>query len=268
MQQFGGGSTIGERMINDPRLPLVSFTGSVSMGKHVAETVARRLGRFILELAIRAVLFGAIGTAGQRCTTTRRVIVQKKVAGELIKRLIHAYRQMTIGDPLDRKTLMGPLVDKNAVVLMMDALKRALSEGGEVLYGGERLPDKGDCFVQPALVKMPEQTPLVCEETFAPILYILEYENMLEAISLLRNVPQGLSSALFPLNLQKAEQFLSVKGSDCGIANVNIGTSGAEIGGAFGGEKETGGGREAGSDAWKAYMRRQTNTINWSGSIP
>jgi aldehyde dehydrogenase (NAD+) len=281
---IGGGGTIGERMINDQRLPLISFTGSVSMGKHVAETVARRLGRSILELggnngaiitedadlelATRAILFGALGTSGQRCTTTRRLIVHRKVAAEFTGRLIHAYRQVAIGDPLDRKTLMGPLVEKDAVIVMMDALKRAHSEGGQILYGGNVLPDKGDCFVQPAIVQMQEQTPLVCEETFAPILYILEYDRLEEAITLLRNVPQGLSSALFTINLRKAEQFLSVQGSDCGIANVNIGTSGAEITGAFGGEKETGGGREAGSDAWKAYMRRQTSTINWSGSMP
>lgn len=281
---IGRGRDVGDRMINDPRVPLISFTGSVSMGRHVAETIARRLGRSILELggnngiivaedanldtAVRAILFGAVGTAGQRCTTTRRIIMHKDIANELTDRLIRAYRQVTIGDPLEDGILMGPLVDERAVEDMMNALDVARQQGGEVLYGGSRLPEKGSNFVEPTIVKMPEQTPLVCEETFAPILYLMEYETLDEAIAIHNGVPQGLSSAIFTTNLLNAEQFLSVAGSDCGIANVNIGTSGAEIGGAFGGEKETGGGRESGSDAWKGYMRRQTTTINWSSELP
>jgi aldehyde dehydrogenase (NAD+) len=281
---IGGGRTIGERLINDARLPLISFTGSVRMGRHVAESVARRLGRTILELggnngiivtedadldmAVRAILFGAVGTAGQRCTSTRRIIMHKDIATRLTDRLVNAYRQVAIGDPLDDGTLMGPLVNQAAVEGMMAALKTATAQGGQILTGGQRLPDKGPNFVEPTIVKMPEQTPLVCDETFAPILYLLEYETLDEAIAIHNGVPQGLSSAVFTTNLLTAERFLSPTGSDCGIANVNIGTSGAEIGGAFGGEKETGGGRESGSDAWRAYMRRQTNTINWSTKLP
>ena len=281
---IGSGREVGERMINDPRLPLISFTGSVKVGRRTAEAVARRLGRSILELggnnaiivaedanlelAIRAILFGAVGTAGQRCTTTRRIIMHHSIAGELTGRLVKAYRQVSIGDPLAGGVLMGPLVDGSAVQEMMAALERAKVEGGEILTGGKTLPDKGPNFVEPAIVKMPHQTPLVCDETFAPILYLLEYKDLAEAIAIHNGVPQGLSSAIFTTNLLTAEQFLSAGGSDCGIANVNIGTSGAEIGGAFGGEKETGGGRESGSDAWKAYMRRQTNTINWSNELP
>jgi aldehyde dehydrogenase (NAD+) len=280
----GKGSVVGERLINDPLLPLVSFTGSVRMGRHVAVQVAKRLGRTILELggnnaiivtdqadiemAIRAILFGAVGTAGQRCTTTRRIIVHKDVAEELERRLVSAYKQVPIGDPLLESTVMGPLVKKEAVDEMMEALSRARQQGGEVLCGGERLPEDGECYAEPSIVRMPKQTSMVCEETFAPILYILEYETLEEAIQIHNAVPQGLSSAVFTTNLLEAENFLSPNGSDCGIANVNIGTSGAEIGGAFGGEKETGGGRESGSDAWKAYMRRQTNTINWSTELP
>jgi aldehyde dehydrogenase (NAD+) len=221
-----------------------------------------------LDLAVRAILFGAVGTAGQRCTTTRRIIVHQDIAGELTDRLVSAYRQVPIGDPLQPGTLMGPLVNEQAVEDMLAALEAAGAQGGQVLTGGRRLPDKGVCFVEPTIVKMPAQTPLVCEETFAPILYLLEYETLDEAIALHNGVPQGLSSAIFTTNLLTAERFLSTTGSDCGIANVNIGTSGAEIGGAFGGEKETGGGRESGSDAWKAYMRRQTNTVNWSSELP
>jgi aldehyde dehydrogenase (NAD+) len=271
-------------MINDPRLPLVSFTGSVRVGRHIAEAAARRLGRTILELggnngiivaedasldlAVRAILFGAVGTAGQRCTTTRRIVVHKDIADELTDRLVKAYQQVKIGDPLEDGTLMGPLVNQRAVGDMMAALRIARSQGGEILTGGKELTEKGPCFVEPTIVKMPEQTPLVCEETFAPILYLMEYETLDEAISIHNGVPQGLSSAIFTANLLTAENFLACTGSDCGIANVNIGTSGAEIGGAFGGEKETGGGRESGSDAWKGYMRRQTTTINWSGELP
>ncbi|HBY95478.1 MAG: aldehyde dehydrogenase family protein [Ardenticatenaceae bacterium] len=281
---IGKGREVGERMLNDHRIPLISFTGSVRMGRHVAETVARRLGRTILELggnngiivtedanlelAVRAILFGAVGTTGQRCTTTRRIIMHKDIAGELTGRLIRAYRQVTIGDPLEDGILMGPLVDEAAVENMLRALEVARAQGGEILSGGHRLPEKGPNFVEPTIVKMPRQTPLVCEETFAPILYLMTYETLDEAIAIHNGVPQGLSSAIFTTNLLKAEQFLSAAGSDCGIANVNIGTSGAEIGGAFGGEKETGGGRESGSDAWKGYMRRQTCTINWSSQLP
>jgi aldehyde dehydrogenase (NAD+) len=280
----GDNQEVGERLINDPRLPLVSFTGSVRTGRHVAQTVARRLGRTILELggnnaiivtpdanldlAVRAIVFGAVGTAGQRCTTTRRLIVHRSLVDELTQRLVQAYGSVPIGDPLYRGTLMGPLITGEAVTAMMAALDRARAEGGVILTGGRRLPALGANFVEPTIVRMPTQTPLVCEETFAPILYVMSYETPAEAIALHNGVPQGLSSAIFTTNLLTAEEFLSPAGSDCGIANVNIGTSGAEIGGAFGGEKETGGGRESGSDAWKAYMRRQTNTINWSSQLP
>jgi aldehyde dehydrogenase (NAD+) len=280
----GRGSTVGELMINDAGIPLISFTGSVAMGRHVSEAVARRLGRSILELggnnaiivsenadldlAVSAILFGAVGTAGQRCTSTRRTITHRAVADELSARLVKAYEQVRIGDPSQPDTLMGPLVDEGAVGDMMAAVQAAEEQGGEVLYGGERLPEVGPCYVKPTIIKMPEQTDIVREETFAPILYVMTYESLEEAIAIHNGVPQGLSSAMFTTNLLEAERFLSAAGSDCGIANVNIGTSGAEIGGAFGGEKETGGGRESGSDAWKAYMRRQTNTINWSKELP
>jgi aldehyde dehydrogenase (NAD+) len=271
-------------MINDARLPLISFTGSVRAGRRVAEAVAARLGRTILELggnngiivardadldlAVRAILFGAVGTAGQRCTTTRRIMMHKDIADELTDRLERAYRQVPIGDPLEEEILMGPLVNEAAVDDMLAALETAKAEGGEILVGGGRLPDRGVCFIEPTIVKMPEQTPLVCEETFAPILYLIEYETLDQAIAIHNGVPQGLSSAIFTNDLLTGERFLAATGSDCGIANVNIGTSGAEIGGAFGGEKETGGGRESGSDAWKGYMRRQTTTINWSNQLP
>ncbi len=281
---IGSGRTIGEQLISDHRIPLISFTGSTTAGRHVAEVVARRLGRTILELggnnaiivaedadldlAVRAILFGAVGTAGQRCTTTRRVIAHKSIALALADRLVRSYEQLSIGNPLQEGILVGPLVDENAIENMMAALEMAQASDGEILTGGKRLTDKGTCFVEPTIVAMPEQVPLVCDETFAPILYLMEYETLDEAIAIQNGVPQGLSSAIFTTNLLKAEAFLSATGSDCGIANVNIGTSGAEIGGAFGGEKETGGGRESGSDAWKAYMRRQTNTVNWSGTLP
>ena len=281
---IGSGATIGERMINDPRLPLISFTGSTKMGRRVAEAVARRFGRTILELggnnaiivaedadlgmAVRSILFGAVGTAGQRCTSTRRIIMHKSIAAELAKNLVNAYEQVRIGNPLDERTLMGPLVTRGAVEDMMAALEKAKEQGGTVIYGGQRLPKLGEQFVQPTIVKMPAQTEIVHEETFAPILYLIEYENLEQAIQIHNEVPQGLSSAMFTTDLRKAERFLSHEGSDCGIANINIGTSGAEIGGAFGGEKETGGGRESGSDSWKQYMRRQTNTINWSKELP
>jgi aldehyde dehydrogenase (NAD+) len=221
-----------------------------------------------LDMAVRTILFGAVGTAGQRCTSTRRIIMHKSIASELTQRIVDAYKQVTIGDPIEEGTLMGPLVTKGAVEDMLAALEKAKEQGGEILCGGNRLPDLGEQFVEPCIVKMPGQTEIVHIETFAPILYLMEYEDIEEAIRLHNEVPQGLSSAVFTTNLLTAEKFLSHEGSDCGIANVNIGTSGAEIGGAFGGEKETGGGRESGSDAWKGYMRRQTNTINWSKELP
>ena len=271
-------------MINDPAVPLISFTGSVRMGRHVAQQVASRLGKTILELggnnaiivtehadldlATRAILFGAVGTAGQRCTSTRRIIVHEAVADELNQRLVTAYQQVRVGDPMETATLMGPLINEGAVEGMFAALKRAREQGGKVLTGGQRLPGRGACYVTPAIVEMPSQSPIVCDETFAPILYVLKFRNTNEAIAIHNGVPQGLSSAIFTSNMLEAEEFLSATGSDCGIANVNIGTSGAEIGGAFGGEKETGGGRESGSDSWKAYMRRQTNTLNWSKDLP
>ncbi len=281
---IGANDVVGEGMINDARLPLISFTGSIRVGKHVARTVAGRLGRCILELggnngiivsadadldlATRAIVFGAVGTAGQRCTTTRRLIAQRSIVDELSERLARAYQTVPIGDPMEDGVLMGPLISEGAVEAMIAAIDRAKADGGEVLTGGARLPDIGANFVEPTIIRMPAQSPLVCEETFAPILYIMEYETLDEAIALHNAVPQGLSSAIFTRDLANSEAFLGHAGSDCGIANVNIGTSGAEIGGAFGGEKETGGGRESGSDAWKAYMRRQTNTINFSGELP
>ncbi|HWU38499.1 MAG TPA: aldehyde dehydrogenase family protein [Candidatus Acidoferrum sp.] len=281
---IGSGSEVGERMLNDSRIPLLSFTGSVRMGRHAAETVARRLGRTILELggnngiivtedadlnlATRAILFGAVGTAGQRCTSTRRIIMHRRIAGELTGRLVRAYQQVTIGDPMRDGILMGPLVNERAVEDMLAALETIKAQGGEILCGGHPLPEIGRCFVEPTIVKMKQQAPIVCEETFAPILYLMEYETLEEAIAIHNGVPQGLSSAIFTTSLLSAERFLSATGSDCGLANVNIGTSGAEIGLAFGGEKETGGGRESGSDAWKLYMRRQTNVINWSRELP
>ena len=280
----GSGRSVGELLLNDPRAALVSFTGSTPVGRHVSEAVAKRFGGTILELggnnavivardadldmATRAILFGAVGTAGQRCTSTRRIIVQKDIRAQLEDRLVKAYQQVRIGDPLDENTLMGPLVNAKAVDDMFAALQTVKEQGGEILVGGNKLPEKGPNFVEPTIVKMPSQSEIVKEETFAPILYMLEYDAIEDAVAIHNGVPQGLSSAIFTDSMQSAETFLSVAGSDCGIANVNIGTSGAEIGGAFGGEKETGGGRESGSDAWKAYMRRQTNTINWSKELP
>jgi aldehyde dehydrogenase (NAD+) len=280
----GRGNVVGERMINDKRLPLISFTGSTQMGRRVSECVARHFGHAILELggnnaiivaedadldmAMRTILFGAVGTAGQRCTTTRRIIMHKSIASKLEERIVKAYKQVRIGNPLEDGILMGPLVTKAAVENMMAALEKAKEQGGKIICGGGRLPQLGEQFVEPTIVKMPAQTEIVHQETFAPILYLLEYKDLEEAIRLHNEVPQGLSSAIFTASLRTAEKFLSHEGSDCGIANVNIGTSGAEIGGAFGGEKETGGGRESGSDAWKSYMRRQTNTINWSQELP
>ena len=281
---IGANDEVGEGMINDPRLPLISFTGSVKVGRHVARTVAGRLGRTILELggnnaiivdkaadldlAVRAILFGAVGTAGQRCTSTRRIIAHKEIAPILTEQLVRAYEQVPIGDPMQEGVLMGPLSSERSVHAMMDALEAATSDGGRILAGGRRIPALGVNFVEPTIVHMPAQTAIVKEETFAPILYVMEYETFDEAMALHNGVTQGLSSAIFTGDLRTSERFLSAAGSDCGIANVNIGTSGAEIGGAFGGEKETGGGRESGSDAWKAYMRRQTNTINYSDNLP
>ena len=281
---IGSGRVIGERMIADERLPLISFTGSTSVGRRVAQVVAGRFGRTILELggnnaiivtedarldlALRAIVFGAVGTAGQRCTSTRRLIVHKSIAPALTKKLADAYAQVPIGDPLESGTLMGPLVNDDAVDAMFKAIEQARAEGGELVYGGKRRADIGPGFVEPAIIRMPAQTNVVRQETFAPILYVLEYDKFDDALKLHNDVPQGLSSAVFTESVRHAERFVAAAGSDCGIANVNIGTSGAEIGGAFGGEKETGGGRESGSDAWKAYMRRQTNTVNWSEQLP
>jgi aldehyde dehydrogenase (NAD+) len=281
---IGTGREVGELLLNDRRLPLISFTGSTEVGRRISEAVARRFGRTILELggnngiivaedadlelATRAILFGAVGTAGQRCTSTRRIIMQKQIGEELSGRLVRAYRQVKIGDPMQEGTLMGPLVATDAVEEMFEALEQIRADGGQVLYGGRMLPELGPNFVEPTIVKMPAQSEIVKKETFAPILYLMEYDGLDQAIALHNDVPQGLSSAVFTNSMRTMEAFLSVGGSDCGIANVNIGTSGAEIGGAFGGEKETGGGRESGSDAWKAYMRRQTNTINWSPDLP
>jgi len=294
----GKGSSVGERLLHDRRIPLISFTGSTNMGIHVAEVVGKRLGKTILELGgnnavivtphadmdlvLPAVLFGAVGTAGQRCTSTRRIIVHESVRKEFTDRLVRAYRDVRIGDPRLGDTLMGPLVTKNAVRDMMNAVGRLKAEGGEVLFGGELLEGPeypGGQWVTPCIANAENHFEIVQEETFAPILYLIGYgkadstpqqavAEMEEAMALHNGVPQGLSSSIFTQHVREAELFLSHRGSDCGIANVNIGTSGAEIGGAFGGEKETGGGRESGSDAWKTYMRRQTNTVNWSTEMP
>jgi aldehyde dehydrogenase (NAD+) len=280
---IGSGGEVGQRLVDDRRVPLISFTGSTLQGRKVATSVAGRFGHSILELGgnnaiivmddasldlgLRAILFAAVGTAGQRCTTLRRLIVQKGIHKRLLDRLVKAYRSVPIGDPLDEGTLMGPLVNEAAVKDMMAALAKVREQGGEIVTGGNRV-DRPGSFVEPTVVKAHQGLAIAEEETFAPILYIYEVENLEEAIAIHNAVPQGLSSAIFTNNLLSAERFLSHEGSDCGIANVNIGTSGAEIGGAFGGEKETGGGREAGSDAWKAYMRRQTCTLNWSADLP
>ena len=280
---IGKGSTIGEKMLSDKRLPLISFTGSTLMGRHVAEVVSKRFGKTILELggnnailvdktadldlATPAIVFGAVGTAGQRCTSTRRVIVHESISEILTDRLLNAYSQVNIGNPLEKGTLMGPLVNQGAVDSYLNALEKVKSSGGEILCGGKIIDGDG-YFVEPTIAKVKNHWDIVQDETFAPILYIMEYEHLTQAIDMHNDVPQGLSSSMFTTNVQNAELFLSSVGSDCGIANINIGTSGAEIGGAFGGEKETGGGRESGSDSWKQYMRRQTNTINWSNDLP
>lgn len=284
---IGKGSEVGELLINDKRVPLVSMTGSTAMGKRIGEAVGKRLGRTILELggnnaiivaedadmdmAIRATLFGAVGTAGQRCTTTRRIIIQKSVKEKFVSTLVKAYGQVKIGNPLNDDILMGPVIDKMAIELMMNAIEEVKRSGGKLLYGGNIKTINGlenGFYVEPTIMEVKNDFPIVQEETFAPILYIIEYNDFDEAIEIHNDVPQGLSSAVFTSSMHYQEQFLSHIGSDCGIANVNIGTSGAEIGGAFGGEKETGGGRESGSDAWKTYMRRQTNTINWGKELP
>lgn len=279
-----GGRKAGEWMTKDGRIPLISATGSIPMGREVGRTVAERLGKTILELggnnaiiiskdadlemAIRAIVFGAAGTAGQRCTSTRRLIIHEDVYEELKTRLVQIYQSIKIGDPLDPDTLVGPLIDKDAVDAMQAALRKVEEEGGTLITGGQVLEDMEGHYVKPAICEVENDYEIVQNETFAPILYIMKYSDLDEAIELQNGVRQGLSSSIFTLNMREMERFLSHEGSDCGIANVNIGTSGAEIGGAFGGEKETGGGRESGSDSWKAYMRRQTNTINWGDDLP
>ncbi len=283
----GDRNEVGEAMLEDKRIPLISATGSVRMGRHISSKVAKRLGKTLLELggnnaiivtksadmnlAIPAIVFGAVGTAGQRCTSTRRIIVHEDIKEALIKSLVNAYKQVKIGNPLDKETLMGPLIDKGAVDNMQKALEIAKSQCGKIIYGGDVLSggiyDAGT-YVSPCIMEAHADMPIINEETFAPLLYIISYKNFDEAIKIHNQVPQGLSSAIFTNDLRESEEFLSNRGSDCGISCVNLGTSGAEIGGAFGGEKDTGGGRESGSDAWKAYMRRQTCTINWSKDLP
>ncbi|KEA64998.1 Aldehyde dehydrogenase B [Marinobacterium lacunae] len=282
-----GGREVGQAISEDRRFPLVSATGSTAMGRSVGETVGKRLGRSLLELggnnamivsetadldlALRAIVFSAVGTAGQRCTTLRRLIAQESVVDNLIERLPKSYSSLRIGDPRAEGNLIGPLVDEGSFDRMQSALKMAVEQGGEVIYGGERITENvptGGFYVRPAIVRIAHDAPIVHDETFAPILYVTTYKTIDEALDIQNEVPQGLSSAIFTESMREAELFLSPAGSDCGIANVNIGTSGAEIGGAFGGEKDTGGGRESGSDAWKNYMRRSTNTINYGGDLP
>ena len=285
---IGKGSTIGEKLLNDKRVQLISVTGSTKVGKHAAEVVSKRFGKTILELggnnaiivtpdadlklAIPAIVFGAVGTAGQRCTSTRRVIIHESKYAQVKSSLLKAYRSLKIGNPLDQENHVGPLIDRAAVETFSAALMTVKKEGGKIIHGGKALSGKGyesGCYVEPAIVEAKNSFSIVQEETFAPILYLIKYSGNVEnAINIQNDVVQGLSSSIFTNNMREAEQFLSAKGSDCGIANINIGTSGAEIGGAFGGEKETGGGRESGSDAWKAYMRRQTNTINFGDALP
>jgi len=285
---IGRGTTVGEKLLNDKNIPLISLTGSIAVGKHAAEVIAKRFGRSILELggnnaiiitanadlklAIPAVVFGSVGTAGQRCTTTRRLIIHEDMFSKVKKSLLNAYKSLKIGNPLDEKNHVGPLIDKNAVGEFKNALKQVKQEGGILIFGGDVLTSKGyesGCYVKPAIVEAKNNFKIVQEETFAPILYLIKYKGDVQnAIDFQNGVVQGLSSSIFTTDMREAEEFLSHCGSDCGIANVNIGTSGAEIGGAFGGEKETGGGRESGSDAWKQYMRRQTNTINFGAKLP
>ncbi len=280
----GRGSVIGEKLVGDHRVPLISATGSTRMGQRIGGVVGARLGRTILELggnnaliisekadltgALASAFFGAVGTAGQRCTSTRRLIIHESIYAKFVSKLKANYKKVRIGDPLDAKTLMGPLIDETAVADYENALKAVKKEGGKILFGGKVLsPFGARTFVQPTIVEIDNSAEIVQTETFAPILYVMKYKTIDEAVALHNDVPQGLSSAIYTDSVAEGERFLSFKGSDCGIANINIGTSGAEIGGAFGGEKETGGGRESGSDSWKAYMRRQTNTINWGGEI-
>jgi aldehyde dehydrogenase (NAD+) len=282
-----GGAAVGEALVDDPRVALLSATGSTRMGRAVAPRVAGRFGRLLLELggnnaaivapsadldlAVRGIVFSAVGTAGQRCTSLRRLIVHSSIADDVVSRLRAAYSTLPVGSPLADGTLVGPLIDAAAYEGFTTALDKAQADGGELIVGGSRVLDDeaGDAYyVQPAIVRMPAQTDVVRTETFAPILYVLTYDDFDEALTLHNDVPQGLSSSIFTLNVREAERFTSPDGSDCGIANVNIGPSGAEIGGAFGGEKETGGGRESGSDAWKSYMRRATNTVNYSAELP
>ena len=278
-----GGAGLASRLVDDRRVALISFTGSTEVGRKVGERVAARLGKSLLELggnnavivdetanldlAVPAIVFGAVGTAGQRCTSTRRVLAHRAIAAELERRLVHAYGQVRIGDPLEDTTLMGPLIDTQAVEQFQDAVSQARRAGGQLLYGGGILKRPGN-FVEPTIIRARNEWPIVQTETFAPVLYLITVDSLGEAIAAQNASAHGLSSSLFTDRLQNAEAFLSASGSDCGIANINLGTSGAEIGGAFGGEKDTGGGRESGSDAWKAYMRRQTNTVNWSRELP
>ena len=284
---INGDASVGELMTKDTRVPLISATGSTRMGKIVGAQVAGRMGRSLLELGgnnaiivtpsadmqlvLTGAVFGAVGTAGQRCTSTRRLIVHEDHYEEVKKKLVKAYKQLKIGNPLDAKNHVGPLIDKDAVEMYSNALAAIKEQGGKLLVPGGVLKGKGyesGCYVKPAIAEATNDMAIVQHETFAPILYLMKYSTLDEAIAMQNNVPQGLSSAIMTTNMRDAELFLSTAGSDCGIANVNIGTSGAEIGGAFGGEKETGGGRESGSDSWKAYMRRQTNTINYSTELP
>lgn len=283
----GSSSSVGDLMLADKRLPLISVTGSTRVGKHVSRIVGERLGRSILELggnnaiiisqygnlnmALLASLFGAVATAGQRCTSTRRLIIHDCIFDRFKEKLISAYKQLRIGSPLDETSTVGPLVDKNAVEEFLKAQQQLVQQGGRIVYGGQVLEGEGyasGCYVVPCIAEVENHYPIVQQETFAPILYLMKYKTLEEAISIQNDVPQGLSSAIFSKNMLETERYLSHQGSDCGIANVNIATNGAEIGGAFGGEKETGGGRESGSDAWKAYMRRQTNTINFGADLP
>jgi aldehyde dehydrogenase (NAD+) len=277
------GHELAERFVNDKRIDLVSFTGSTAIGREVGAKVAARMGRSLLELGgnnaiimdetadlemcIPGIVFGSVGTAGQRCTSTRRLFVHDSIMERVTDALIKAYKQVSIGDPLDPATLMGPMTDEAAVGRYEAAIASAVADGGEILTGGKRL-DRPGSFVEPTIIKVKNEFEIVQNETFAPVLYVIPFSDLDDAIAMQNDVVQGLSSAIFTLNMRSAEKFLSALGSDCGIANVNIGTSGAEIGGAFGGEKETGGGRESGSDSWKAYMRRQTNTINWGTELP
>src|SRR6266403_1491409 len=281
---MGDRKTVGQKLTADRRIPLISATGSVQMGLHVAQTVHGRLGRTIMELggnnalivapsadiemATQSIFFGAVGTAGQRCTSTRRVIMHESIASKVRKKLLAAYKSLPIGNPLDEKTVMGPLIDKNAVDLVHHSIQRLKDEGGEILYGGERLSVPGECYMKPCLATANPDFDIVQHETFGPLLYLMTYRGFDEAIAIHNNVPQGLTSSIFTNDVREAEKFVSAVGSDCGIANVNTGTSGAEIGGAFGGEKNTGGGRESGSAAWKNYMRRQTNSLNPSRELP